>query len=113
MRFKSKVVIVTGAARGIGKAIAESFGKEGAKVVIADMRDDEGKNTASSINKLGSESIFIRTDVSNKSDVFKLVDLTVKQFRSIDILVNVAGICPFKDFLEIPKRCGTMLWMSI
>jgi len=103
MRFERKVVIVTGSARGIGKAIAEGFGNEGARVVIADMREDEGISTASTINMLGSESIFIRTDVSNKSDVANLIDLTVKQFKSIDILVNVAGICPFKDFLEIPE----------
>ncbi len=104
MRFKDKVVIVTGAARGIGKAIAEGFSKEGAKVIIADLLADEGENTVSAINKLGAESVFIKTDVSNKTDVGYLVDLTVKQFGTIDILVNVAGICPFKDLLDIHEE---------
>ena len=104
MRFKNKVVIVTGAARGIGQAIAEGFGKEGAKVVIADLLADEGENTANIINKLGGKSFFIRTDVSNKADVDNLVNLTLKQFGVIDILVNVAGICPFKDFLDISEE---------
>lgn len=104
MRFKNKVVIVTGAARGIGKAIAEGFGKEGAKVVIADLLANEGENAANAINKLGGKSFFIRTDVSNKADVDNLVDLTLKQFGVIDILVNVAGICPFKDFLGISEE---------
>ena len=104
MRFKDKVVIVTGAARGIGRAIAEGFGKEGAKVIVADVLMAEGENTADTIKKLCSESVFIKTDVSSKADVDHLIDLTVKQFGVIDVLVNVAGICPFKDFLEIPEE---------
>ena len=104
MRFKEKVVIVTGAARGIGRAIAEGFGKEGAKIVVADVLTAEGENTADSIEKLGSDLVFIKTDVSSKVEVDHLVELTVIRFGTIDVLVNVAGICPFKDFLEIPEE---------
>jgi L-rhamnose 1-dehydrogenase len=103
MRFKDKVVIVTGAARGIGQAIAAGFGKEGAAIVIADILVAEGENTADSIKQQGSESVFIKTDVSSKADVDHLIDLTVQKFGVIDVLINVAGICPFKDFLEIPE----------
>ncbi len=104
MRFKDKVVIVTGGARGIGRSIAEGFGKEGAKVVVADVLQVEGKSSADSINELGSDSIFIESDVSSKANIDHLVDLTIRLYGSIDILVNVAGICPFKDFLEIPEE---------
>ena len=104
MRFKDKVVIVTGAARGIGKAIAEGFSEEGAKVVIADILADEGQETVRAIKERGAESLFVKTDVSKKADVSHLVGLTVKNFAKVDILVNVAGICPFKDFLDIPEE---------
>lgn len=104
MRFKDKVVIITGGARGIGRAISEGFAKEGARVVIADILAEYGGKTAGSIRSFGTESVFTRTDVSKKDDVERLVSLTVNQFGRIDILVNVAGICPFKNFLEISEE---------
>lgn len=104
MRFINKVVIVTGAARGIGKAIAIGFGKEGAKVTIADILDEKGLDTALEINNSGGIALFKKTDVSNKKEVQSLIDNTNKTFGPIDILINVAGICPFKDFLDIPEN---------
>jgi len=103
MRFRDKVVIVTGAARGIGKAIAIGFSREGAKVAIADVREEKGKDTANEIHNMGGIAFFKKTDVSDKEDVLSLVEHVFKTFGAIDILVNVAGICPFKDFLEIPE----------
>lgn len=103
MRFNNKVVIVTGAARGIGKAIAIGFGKEGAKVTATDILEEKGLDTALEINNSGGTAIFKKTDVSNKKEVQSLIDHTFKTFGPIDILINVAGICPFKDFLDIPE----------
>ena len=64
MRLKDKVAIITGAARGIGAAFAIGFGKEGAKVVVADIRD--GSQTVDSIEKAGGQAIFVKTDVTKQ-----------------------------------------------
>ena len=104
MRFKGKVVIVTGGARGIGFAIASSFSREGAIVVIADILEEHGKEACNQIIRKGGKGRFILTDVSQKTAVDQLVEETVETYGGVNILVNVAGICPFKDFLEIPEE---------
>ena len=103
MRFKNKTVIVTGAARGIGKAIAIGFGNEGAKVTIADIMEEEGLSTTLEINNSGGIALFKKTNVSNKKEVQSLINHTNKTFGPLDFLINVAGICPFKNFLDIPE----------
>ena len=108
-RLKDKVAIVTGAARGIGQAIALRFGQEGARIAVVDMREAEGQETVGLIEAAGGQAIFLRTDVSDKSQVQAMVDAVVKQLGAIHILVNVAGICPFEDFLEM----GEDLWDQV
>lgn len=90
LELKDKVVVVTGAARGIGKAIALEFAKEGANVVVSDVID--GFLIAEEIKKMGRKSIFIKADVSNMQEVELLIDKTVEVFGRIDVLVNNAGI---------------------
>jgi L-rhamnose 1-dehydrogenase len=109
MRLQGKVAVVTGAARGIGRAIALRFGQEGAKTVVADIRDEQGLETVRSIERAGSQAIFVHTDVADAAQVQKMVDAAVERFDTIDILVNVAGICPFKEFLEMPEQ----LWEEV
>lgn len=99
MRFKNKVVIVTGSSRGIGKSTAILFAKEGAKVVvnyhISDIEPDAEKNAFSvidEIKKIGSEAIAIKCDVSKENEVKKMIQKTIDKFSKIDILVNNAGI---------------------
>ena len=109
MRFKDKVVIVTGSARGIGQAIALGFGKEGARVVIADIREDLGMLTAEKVTASGGKGLYIYCDVSKKADVDAMVNRTLEVFGTIDVLVNDAGICPFHDFLTMPEE----LWDQV
>ena len=93
MRFKNKVVIVTGSSRGIGKATAILFAKEGAKVVVNDsLLNDEAKSVVSEIKKLGSDAIAVKCDVSDEIQVKQMVEKTIKTFGKIDILVNNAGV---------------------
>ncbi len=104
MRFADKVVIVTGSARGIGKAIAEGFAKEGASVVVVDIRQEQGEAVAQSISDLGGKGIFVKTDVSSPKGVAAMIEKTLASFAKIDVLVNNAGICPFEDFLNITEE---------
>jgi NAD(P)-dependent dehydrogenase (short-subunit alcohol dehydrogenase family) len=93
MRLKDKVAIVTGAASGMGAATARRFAKEGAKVVVADMLEAEGKEVAASINAANAGSaVFMKLDVTDEAGWNKVVEETVKKFGKLDILVNNAGI---------------------
>ena len=103
MRLAGKVAIVTGAARGIGQAIALRFGQEGARVAIADVREAEGQNTVRLIEAAGGQACFVRADVSDCAQVQGMVRAVLDRWGTIDILVNDAGICPFEDFLEMPE----------
>jgi L-rhamnose 1-dehydrogenase len=102
MRFNGKVVIITGAARGIGRAIALGFAKEGARLVIADIRAEQADETVKLAKSLGGQAFFVFTDVSKPEDISRLVEMTLSNYGTIDVLVNDAGICPFRDFLDMP-----------
>ena len=88
-RLAGKVAIVTGGASGIGEAAAKLFAAEGAKVVIADMQDDNGRRVEAA---LGAAGLYVRTDVSRSADVESLVRQAVAKFGRLDILFNNAGI---------------------
>lgn len=103
MRFADKVVIVTGAARGIGRATAERFLSEGAKVVIADINEQRLKQTAQEIGSADTVLTCV-TDVSIKSQVDDLVTAAVERFGHLDIMVNNAGICPIVPFLDVTEE---------
>ncbi|MDI6641449.1 MAG: 3-oxoacyl-[acyl-carrier-protein] reductase [Elusimicrobiota bacterium] len=92
-KLLNKVAIVTGAAQGIGKAVAYALANEGAKVVISDIDENLAKSTADEINKLtGVETLAVKVDVSNMLEVENLVKLTLDKFAKINILINNAGI---------------------
>jgi len=92
MRLEGKVAIVTGAASGMGAATARRFAKEGAKVVIADMLEEEGRQVAADITRANGSAEFMRLDVTNEADWKAVVDATVQKHGKLDILVNNAGI---------------------
>jgi 3-oxoacyl-(acyl-carrier-protein) reductase len=88
--LKDRVVVVTGAARGIGRTIALEFAKEGAKVVINDVAD--GTAAAEEINKIGGNAVFVKANIANLQEAEQLVNVTVEKFGRIDVLINNAGI---------------------
>ena len=92
MKLQGKVAIVTGAASGIGKVIAQRFAREGAKVVIADLNLDQANATAAEINSSGGEARGIAMDVTSEDAVNAGVAATVAAYGGIDILVSNAGI---------------------
>jgi len=91
-RVSNKIVIVTGGARGIGKAICEILAKEGAKVAITDVLDNEGQNLAKAINENGSIAQYWHLDVSKENEVKEVFKEVEKKFGKINGLVNNAGI---------------------
>jgi len=88
MKLKDKVAIVTGGASGFGKAIAETYAREGAKVMVADINGQGAREVA---NSIGEAAAHIACDVSKKADVDAMVAETVKTFGGVDIMVNNAG----------------------
>ena len=92
MDFTGQVAMVTGGARGIGRAIAEGLAQRGAHVVVADINADEASETASVLASLGVKAMGMRLDVSNSEEVKKIFEEMRKEFNRIDILVNNAGI---------------------
>lgn len=98
-RLEGKVAVVTGAASGFGKGIAEKFAKEGAKVVVADLSEDAGKSTATELG-----GIFVKADVTKASDWENLLNESLKAFGQLDIVVNNAGVTypnkPTEDVTE-------------
>jgi NAD(P)-dependent dehydrogenase (short-subunit alcohol dehydrogenase family) len=92
MVLKNQVAIVTGAGRGIGEAIALTFAREGAHVVVNDVNLDDAKKVSQKIVSMGRKAVPIKADVSSKDQVDSMVREAVKEFGTIDILVNNAGI---------------------
>ena len=89
---QGKVVIVTGASRGIGRAIAECYGAHGMKVVCAARSAEQGEAVANGIREKGGDAIFIRTDCSKAAAIRELVDKTVAHYGRLDGVVSNAGI---------------------
>ncbi len=103
MRLADKVAVVTGAARGLGRACAECMAAEGAKVVVSDVNEKDGEAVAAAIRDSGGEAVFIACDVGDKAQVDALVAGAVEAFGRVDTLVANAGIVNFSDFLELTE----------
>jgi meso-butanediol dehydrogenase / (S,S)-butanediol dehydrogenase / diacetyl reductase len=98
MRLKGKIAIITGAKSGIGFATVARFASEGAKVILADLRDSQRE--AEIIAKNGGEAIFFQVDVSNEKEVEALIQKTIAAYSHLDLLVNNAGIELAKKITE-------------
>lgn len=103
MRFAGKVIVITGGAQGIGRATAQRFLSEGAKVAIADVNAERLAATAAEIGTPDT-LLAVLTDVSRKDQVDALVARTVDTFGRIDVMVNNAGIAPVMEFLDVTEE---------
>ncbi len=92
MRLENKVALISGGARGMGAVEARMFAREGARVVIGDVLEDEGRRTEAEINESGGECVFVRLDVTSEESWQTAVSEAVDRFGKLDILVNNAGI---------------------
>jgi D-sorbitol dehydrogenase (acceptor) len=120
-RLEGKVAIVTGAASGMGRAIALRYADEGARVVIADLNADAGRRVAGEISSAGGRAVAVAIDVCNREQVQAMADTAVREFGGLDILVNNAGVARIIPFLETTERdwdfifdvnCKGLLWCS-
>lgn len=102
MRLEGKVAIVSGGARGMGAAEAKLFAREGAKVVICDVLENEGRQTEAEINEMGGEAVFVKLDVSSQTEWENAVETAVERFGRLDILVNNAGIIVQSNIEDMP-----------
>src|ERR1700683_5397473 len=89
--MNTRVVLITGALTGIGRATALAFAKEGSRIVVSGRREEEGEKLVAELRKLGAEAEFVRSDVRHEAEVQSLVGKTVARFGRLDIAVNNAG----------------------
>ena len=92
MRLQDKVAVISGGARGMGASEARIFAREGAKVVIGDVLDAEGRQLEAEINETGGECVFVHLDVTQESEWQRAIETAVTRYGKLDILVNNAGI---------------------
>ena len=101
MQLTDKVAIVTGSSRGIGKAVAERFARDGAKVVVNYVRNKKAADAVvAGIRKAGGEAVAVKADVSKRADAERLIKSAIKAFGRLDIVVSNAGIVIDRPFIE-------------
>ncbi|MGO8989314.1 MAG: 3-oxoacyl-[acyl-carrier-protein] reductase [bacterium] len=104
MKLTGKVALVTGAAQGIGRAIALLLARNGADIVVSDINLEKAEETAKEIRAIGPKATAVRVDVSNLSDVERMVEAIIEKLAKIDILVNNAGITRDKLILRMTEE---------
>jgi len=104
LKLTGRVALVTGAAQGIGKAVALLLARNGADIVVSDINLEKAEETANEINLIGRKALAVKVDVANWNDVERLVDVILEKFAKIDILVNNAGITRDKLILRMTEE---------
>lgn len=99
-RMENKVAVVTGAASGIGEAVARLYAKEGAKVVIVDRNEEKGNQIVDDIRVQGEEAVFVACDLRHPQQITALRDAAHEAYGHVDVLFNAAGVLVHKPFLE-------------
>ncbi|MBM2844997.1 MAG: 3-oxoacyl-(acyl-carrier protein) reductase [Bacteroidetes bacterium] len=109
-RLGNRTAIITGSSKGIGKAIAQALGSEGANVVIAARSAQELQRTEAELRRDGCSVLSVQTDMADAGSVARLVSTTVSKFGGVDILVNNAGIGVFKPLMEMEVEEFDAMW---
>ena len=109
MRLEAKVAITTGSGSGIGRATAELFAQEGAKVIVAEYDAEAGQTTVEAIQDAGGEALFVQVDVSKADQVQQMVQTTLDTFGRIDILFNNAGTLIWGTVLDTAEEAWNRL----
>jgi 3-oxoacyl-[acyl-carrier protein] reductase len=104
MLLKDQVAIVTGGGQGIGKAISKLFALKGASVVIAERNQDQGRATAEEVRAAAGKTLYVQTDVASDAQVRAMVEMTVRTFGRLDILINNAAVDTKKPILETTEE---------
>ena len=102
-QFTDKIVLITGAGRGIGRAMALRFAQEGAHIVAADVEPALVESTAAAVQELGRQCLALRVDVTKLADIQRMVGQAIEQFTRIDVLCNNAGVLRFQEMFEITE----------
>lgn len=100
-RLQGQTAIVTGAAKGIGYAIAETLGDEGASIVVADVDEAGAQDAADDLADGGIDALAVHCDVTDRADTTSMVDAAVSEFGGVDVLVNNAGIATREPFMDL------------
>lgn len=103
MRLAGRIAIVTGAAQGIGAAIAARFAKEGASVALVDVLREPGERLAAQLAGEGSRAVFLCADLARKGEVEGILPAVIAAFGDVDTCVNCAGVARMKEFLELER----------
>ena len=106
MQIKDKVVVVTGGAQGIGLAIAEHFARQGAKLVLGDIKQEELDSAVAALGKLGAQAIGVLTNVAKEADAENLMKKAVEKFGRLDVAILNAGILRDGLLLKVDKETG-------
>jgi NAD(P)-dependent dehydrogenase (short-subunit alcohol dehydrogenase family) len=109
MRLEAKAAIITGSGSGIGRATAELFAQEGAKVIVAEYDAEAGQTTVKAIQDAGGEALFVQVDVSKADQVQQMVQTTLDAFGGIDILFNNAGTLIWGTVLDTAEEAWNRL----
>ena len=104
MRFKGKVCLVTGGTSGIGKAVCLRLATEGGRVIVIGRDELKGKETENEIRKNGGEGLFVKSDISQTTQIQRAVQEALNRWGTIDILINNAAMMTFKPIVDLPEE---------
>jgi 3-oxoacyl-[acyl-carrier protein] reductase len=104
MRLEGQVAVITGAAQGIGRAIAFGLAREGAKIVVADLQGEKGKTVAAELQATGAEARAVEVDVASEASVERLARETFDRFGRVDIVINDAGVYLRSPVIEMSEE---------